>query len=131
MWTHHEVTAVKTSDSKTAGAGEQLCGHFSQAIREHRIMEKTFSVRFVPGWLRVAVVRREKLVAEAGESSGKPECCVLVGRYQHFGITTASLKMEVADPCDMLETIYQNKRRYIPEDSNLHRLHCKNLALYK
>jgi hypothetical protein len=41
---------MKTGDSKTAAAREQLCGHVvSPATREDGIMEETFSVRSVPG----------------------------------------------------------------------------------
>jgi hypothetical protein len=41
---------VKTGDSRTAVAREQLCRHVvSPAKREHAIMEDTFSVRSVPG----------------------------------------------------------------------------------
>jgi hypothetical protein len=55
---------------------EQLCGHVvSPATKEQAMMEETFSVRSVPrlykrtnssSRLRIADVRSEKLVAEAG-----------------------------------------------------------------
>jgi hypothetical protein len=38
-----------TSDSTTAVAREQLCGHIvSLGIEEYAIMEETFSLRYVP-----------------------------------------------------------------------------------
>jgi hypothetical protein len=54
----------------TAVAREQLCGHVSPATREHAAMGEAFSVRSVPGCqVIVAVVRSEKMVAEAGDNS--------------------------------------------------------------
>jgi hypothetical protein len=48
--THYQVTAVQTGDSTTAVAMEQLYGHVvSPAMREHAIMEETFSVLPMPG----------------------------------------------------------------------------------
>jgi hypothetical protein len=47
----------------TSIARERLCGHISLAMREHTIMEETFSVQSV-------VLRSEMLVAEDGNSSG-------------------------------------------------------------
>jgi hypothetical protein len=55
--------------------------------------------------------------------------CVLVDRYDHCGINTASPRMEVSAPSDILEAIFQNKRRHIHDDSNLHSL--QNLAFNK
>jgi hypothetical protein len=64
----------------TSIAREQLYGHVSPVTGEHAIMEERFSVRSVAGiyiyktrtssHLRVVVVRSEKLVTEARNSSG-------------------------------------------------------------
>jgi hypothetical protein len=43
------VALPSNSNSTTAAAKEQLCGHIgSPATREHAIMEETFSVRLLP-----------------------------------------------------------------------------------
>jgi hypothetical protein len=52
IMTHCHVTAVQTGGSTTAVAREQLCGHVVfPGTGEHAIMEKSFYLRFVLGYM--------------------------------------------------------------------------------
>jgi hypothetical protein len=72
MYTHCQLTSVKTDDSKTAVVKKQLWGHFiSPATRQHTIMKKkTFSVRSVPRlcswgiWVREPHTEKEETVKQ-------------------------------------------------------------------
>jgi hypothetical protein len=64
MYTHCQDAAVRTGDSTTAVARNQLCGRVSSATTQHATMEDIFSVGSVPGRARLGTAYISSLIRD-------------------------------------------------------------------